>query len=42
MMLQMNLWSGGQFEMGGAFRHKLNLKNNLEIFCNYVLIEFQR
>jgi len=24
---------GGSFGMGGAFRHKLNLKNNLEIFC---------
>ena len=24
--------------MSGAFRHKLNLKNNLEIFCNYVLV----
>jgi len=28
--------------MTGAFRHKLNLKNNLEIICNYVLVEFWR
>jgi len=33
---------GGSFEMTYAFRHKLNLKNNLEIICNYVLVEFWR
>jgi len=31
---------GGAFGMSGAFRRKLNLKNNREIFCNYVLVEF--
>jgi len=33
---------GGSFGMTGAFKHKLNLKNNLEIICNYVLVEFWR
>jgi len=26
--------------MSGAFKHRLNLKSNLKMFCNYIFVEF--